>query len=114
MMSITSPEPRIHLRIPKNTDPKRLPTRANTKSRSHNPQTPRQTTSTLGFGGAPGLDRMRLRLLQSIIEETSRSGGMADAHGSGPCTRKGVGVQLPPSAPYTLRFAPWKEPCDQV
>src|SRR3990170_4392965 len=56
MMSITSPEPRIHLRIPKNTDPKRLPTRANTKSRSHNPQTPRQTTSTLGFGQQFPLD----------------------------------------------------------
>ena len=27
------------------------------------------------------------------------SGGMADAHGSGPCARKGVGVQLPPSPP---------------
>src|SRR6266536_4858816 len=24
-------------------------------------------------------------------------GGMADAHGSGPCVRKDVGVQLPPS-----------------
>src|ERR1700678_966348 len=24
---------------------------------------------------------------------------LADAHGSGPCTRKGVGVRVPPSAP---------------
>ena len=24
---------------------------------------------------------------------------MADAHGSGPCAREGVGVQLPPRAP---------------
>ena len=29
------------------------------------------------------------------------SGGMADAHGSGPCARKGVRVQLPPSPPPT-------------
>lgn len=27
------------------------------------------------------------------------SGGTADAHGSGPCTRKGVGVQIPSRAP---------------
>src|SRR4051812_2064151 len=27
------------------------------------------------------------------------SGGMADAHGSGPCVRKDVGVQLPPCPP---------------
>src|SRR5690606_26804562 len=27
------------------------------------------------------------------------SGGMADAHGSGPCAREGVRVQLPPSPP---------------
>src|SRR5262245_24990844 len=30
------------------------------------------------------------------------SGGMADAHGSGPCARKGVRVQLPPSPPQTV------------
>src|SRR5213078_4353865 len=29
------------------------------------------------------------------------SGGMADAHGSGPCVRKDVGVQLPP-CPHTI------------
>lgn len=29
------------------------------------------------------------------------SGGMADAHGSGPCARKGVRVQLPPSPPQS-------------
>src|SRR3954470_18844176 len=28
------------------------------------------------------------------------SGGMADAHGSGPCVRKDVGVQLPPRPPF--------------
>src|SRR3954462_9797138 len=28
------------------------------------------------------------------------SGGMADAHGSGPCARKGVRVQLPSSPPH--------------
>ena len=27
---------------------------------------------------------------------------LADAHGSGPCTRKGVGVRVPPSAPKDL------------
>src|SRR5688572_18480167 len=31
---------------------------------------------------------------------------MADAHGSGPCARKGVGVQLPPSPPGDLGSAP--------
>ena len=35
------------------------------------------------------------------------SGGMADAHGSGPCVRKDVGVQLPPRPP-----APG-DPCPQ-
>ncbi len=33
------------------------------------------------------------------------SGGMADAHGSGPCARKGVRVQLPPSPPVVARLA---------
>ena len=28
---------------------------------------------------------------------------LADAHGSGPCTRKGVGVRVPSSAPKTFR-----------
>jgi hypothetical protein len=27
---------------------------------------------------------------------------LADAHGSGPCTRKGVGVRVPSSAPATF------------
>jgi hypothetical protein len=33
---------------------------------------------------------------------------LADAHGSGPCTRKGVGVRVPSSAPnlYYCRYAP--------
>jgi hypothetical protein len=31
------------------------------------------------------------------------SGGTADAHGSGPCTRKGVGVQIPSRAPDIWR-----------
>jgi hypothetical protein len=34
------------------------------------------------------------RLLVSALARAS--GGMADAHGSGPCVRKDVGVQLPP------------------
>ena len=33
------------------------------------------------------------------LDVTWGSGGMADAHGSGPCARKGVRVQLPPSPP---------------
>jgi hypothetical protein len=28
---------------------------------------------------------------------------LADAHGSGPCTRKGVGVRVPSSAPVSLQ-----------
>ena len=35
---------------------------------------------------------------------------LADAHGSGPCTRKGVGVRVPSSAPaIVLDFAMAKE-----
>src|SRR5207302_3501540 len=30
---------------------------------------------------------------------------LADAHGSGPCTRKGVGVQIPSSAPDFLKMS---------
>lgn len=33
-----------------------------------------------------------------ISLSTGVSGGTADAHGSGPCTRKGVGVQIPSRA----------------
>jgi hypothetical protein len=35
---------------------------------------------------------------------TWASGGMADAHGSGPCVRKDVGVQLPPRPPFTQHY----------
>ena len=35
------------------------------------------------------------RLLAEVAE-------LADAHGSGPCTRKGVGVRVPSSAPLPL------------
>jgi hypothetical protein len=31
---------------------------------------------------------------------------LADAHGSGPCTRKGVGVRVPSSAPLLIFFLP--------
>src|SRR6266702_7344424 len=34
------------------------------------------------------------------------SGGMADAHGSGPCVRKDVGVQLPPRPPTSAGMCP--------
>jgi hypothetical protein len=30
---------------------------------------------------------------------------MADAHGSGPCVRKDVGVQLPPCPPIKVRIS---------
>jgi hypothetical protein len=32
---------------------------------------------------------------------------LADAHGSGPCTRKGVGVRVPSSAPASFIFLPF-------
>lgn len=38
----------------------------------------------------------------SVIEGVS--GGTADAHGSGPCTRKGVGVQIPSRALMVITF----------
>jgi hypothetical protein len=37
--------------------------------------------------------------LLPLLLATRASGGMADAHGSGPCVRKDVGVQLPPRPP---------------
>ena len=39
------------------------------------------------------------RHLLRQLNQPRGSGGMADAHGSGPCARKGVRVQLPPSPP---------------
>lgn len=42
--------------------------------------------------GKPNVVSPRVRLPRSAWA----SGGMADAHGSGPCVRKDVGVQLPP------------------
>ena len=36
---------------------------------------------------------------QCVIEDRAVVAELADAHGSGPCTRKGVGVRVPPSAP---------------
>src|SRR5258708_13316963 len=48
----------------------------------------------------------RLKLAVSVLRPSGRSvehravvAELADAHGSGPCTRKGVGVRVPPSAP---------------
>ena len=41
------------------------------------------------------------RLIMSSLARAS--GGMADAHGSGPCVRKDVGVQLPPCPPSTTQ-----------
>ena len=62
------------------------------------------------------IDRYARRLLQSISRvdlasdrfvrhapncslQVAEVAELADAHGSGPCTRKGVGVRVPPSAP---------------
>jgi hypothetical protein len=33
---------------------------------------------------------------------------LADAHGSGPCTRKGVGVRVPSSAPNLILLLVWQ------
>ena len=35
---------------------------------------------------------------------------LADAHGSGPCTRKGVGVRVPSSAPQNQQLAISNQP----
>src|SRR3954447_4311987 len=65
------------------------------------------TTDTLvGMRGGsltprPGCGR---RLLLSALARAS--GGMADAHGSGPCVRKDVGVQLPPCPLQSGGFSP--------
>src|SRR5215472_11324168 len=37
-----------------------------------------------------------------FFEDRAVVAELADAHGSGPCTRKGVGVRVPPSAPKFL------------
>ena len=39
-------------------------------------------------------DYRRIRVTFAEVAE------LADAHGSGPCTRKGVGVRVPSSAPF--------------
>ena len=41
-------------------------------------------------------------LFSIVAENVSRAevAELADAHGSGPCTRKGVGVRVPSSAPF--------------
>ncbi len=44
-------------------------------------------------------------IIQAIVAE------LADAHGSGPCTRKGVGVRVPSMAPsllFSLFTSTWK------
>src|SRR3954453_13895244 len=51
------------------------------------------------------------RLLMSSIARAS--GGMADAHGSGPCVRKDVGVQLPPCPPNPEGFPTSSGRCDR-
>lgn len=43
-------------------------------------------------------------LMVLICPAVGVSGGTADAHGSGPCTRKGVGVQIPSRAPKLFLF----------
>ena len=49
---------------------------------------------TLGIAASPAV-RAGLNLRAEVAE-------LADAHGSGPCTRKGVGVRVPSSAPGFL------------
>jgi hypothetical protein len=39
---------------------------------------------------------------------------LADAHGSGPCTRKGVGVRVPSMAPIILNLFPLGALCSRV
>src|SRR6266516_3292491 len=48
-----------------------------------------------GFFLQGGLGRRATQSLAEVAE-------LADAHGSGPCTRKGVGVRVPSSAPLLL------------
>ena len=38
-------------------------------------------------------------LAESLFRVRAEVAELADAHGSGPCTRKGVGVRVPSSAP---------------
>src|SRR6266496_5642500 len=49
-----------------------------------------------GFFLQGGLGRRATQSLAEVAE-------LADAHGSGPCTRKGVGVRVPSSAPVRTR-----------
>src|SRR5271154_4068519 len=49
---------------------------------------------TLGIAASPAV-RAGRNLRAEVAE-------LADAHGSGPCTRKGVGVRVPSSAPKSL------------
>src|SRR5690349_4006094 len=44
----------------------------------------------------PADSMLTLRTAAAGSRVAGASGGMADAHGSGPCVRKDVGVQLPP------------------
>lgn len=42
-------------------------------------------------------------------ESLARVAELADAHGSGPCAREGVGVQVPPRAPQVVCTDDWNE-----
>src|SRR5882724_1098095 len=57
-----------------------------------------------GFFLQGGLGRRATQSLAEVAE-------LADAHGSGPCTRKGVGVRVPSSAPAVLTFRAARNPC---
>ena len=52
---------------------------------------------TLGIAASPAV-RAGHNLRAEVAE-------LADAHGSGPCTRKGVGVRVPSSAPKCVHVA---------
>jgi hypothetical protein len=53
--------------------------------------TQREGFVTLGLAASPAV-ALDIHVRAEVAE-------LADAHGSGPCTRKGVGVRVPSSAP---------------
>src|ERR1700691_6302705 len=60
-------------------------------------RTPRRLTHVDAFV------TLAVAAVQRVLRRTFRAevAELADAHGSGPCTRKGVGVRVPSSAPAT-------------
>src|SRR6201996_4719485 len=56
--------------------------------------TPGKSSVRLGLAASPAV-ALDIHVRAEVAE-------LADAHGSGPCTRKGVGVRVPSSAPIAL------------